>query len=85
MKISDMLLARQRAQQIGRPRRAAGSRANGGAIRRSGRKSLSAANRARLEEALAHCQRAIEALQEVLDADEAQSTVEQSWTHAPLN
>ena len=85
MKISDMLLARQRAQQIDRPRRAAGSRANGSARRRSGRKALSPANRAKIEEAIMYSERVIAALQELLDADGAQDAVEQSWSHAPLH
>jgi hypothetical protein len=61
------------------------SRANGGARRRSGGTGLSAADRAKIEEAIMYSERVIAALQELLDADDTQRAVKQSWTHAPVH
>jgi hypothetical protein len=50
---------------------------------RSGR-VLSAANEAKLREAIDHCQQSIALMQAVLDAND-QTTIENSWRHAPVN
>jgi hypothetical protein len=54
-----------------------------GAIRRSGR-VLSAASEAKLREALDHLQQAMAAVQAVLDSNDEQITIENSWSHAPV-
>jgi hypothetical protein len=53
-----------------------------GAIRRRG---FSAATIEALNEAIRLHERGIAILRQLLDDDEAQSGVEQSWTHAPLH